>query len=144
MSDHSKVVLLPNSAWEAYLADLNDLLPGQFAAYHTGSDTQRKLLKLSVAEPAELPDFLCKTLLPAVQEHGDIKWEPLVLKALTDLAAHPDVPFAMDKLFISGAWHPIKSLVDSSSKTMRLLWDRAGDLERSQALFTSTQHLQLI
>lgn len=129
LSHHTDIILLPNPDWEAYLADLDQLLPDRFAVYHTGSDTQRKLLKLSGIEPAELPQFISNTLLPAIEAQADAKWEPLVFKALTELAAHPDTPFTITKLYIRDSWQDITRLVDSSSKTMRLLFGSPGELQ---------------
>ena len=118
LSGHTDIVLLPNSAWEAHIADLSQLMPGRFTVYHTGTDTQRRLLRLSGAEPAELCNFISKVLLPAIEAEDDVRWEPLLLKALTDLAAHPDEDVPITKLFIGGAWWPVDRIVDSSSKSI--------------------------
>lgn len=128
LSDHKDVRLLPNSAWEAHLADLNQLMPGKFTVYHTGTDTQRTLLRLSGAEPVELCKFISEMLLPATVAASNVKWEPLVLKALTDLASHPIEQIRVTKLFTGGDWHQVIRLVDSSTNAMKLLWSKSGDL----------------
>lgn len=123
LAQSTEFMLLPNAAWEQQLGQLAQLLPAMIIPYHSASRNQRQLLKASGLKPAELPDFICNVLMPAVESEGDCKWEPLVLQALSHLAAYPTLPRNISSLMVGGQWYSIDRLVDSSSNLLKTLFD---------------------
>ncbi len=112
------------------MAGLTHLLPSfTFVKYHSGTATQRKLLKHSGLTKPDLAEFPMATLLPEVHSSGNSKLEPLLLHALDDISqlgslARLDCLNRVKSLrvFVNGKLEKVSRLVDSKSSLTSFLF----------------------
>ena len=120
--------LLPNAAWEQQWVVSGGLaLPFTAVKYHTANSTQTRLLQHSGLKTPELTAFLCGILLPCIGAAQDSNSEPLLLRALRELHAHPAIwRHVPGRVFVNGNLKPLNCLVDSSSKLLKTLFHDEG------------------